>query len=383
MTSNNGHDGGPWGRPPGDQQSDPWGRKPSGPPPTPPDIEAILKESRDKLKQWLPEGAGPKRVILLGLILLAALWLLTGIYIVQPNERGVELIFGRWDEQTTGPGIQYNWPAPIGQVITPGVTEIRRLTIGFSETGRSSSDVSDESLMLTGDENIIDIDFVVTWYIKHESAEGSSPSGMTPGNAGNYLFKIRDPEVIIKRAAESAMREVIGQTPIQEALTVNRAEIEDKTKKTLQRILDDYETGVAVQKVQLQKVDPPLEVIDAFNDVQRANADKVRLKNEADAYSNRILQEAEGDARRTIEQATAYKESAVSKATGDASRFLSVLEAYEESRDVTARRLYLETMEQVMSGARKVVIGNEAAGANGVLPYLPLDAITRTNKEGK
>jgi membrane protease subunit HflK len=219
----------------------------------------------------------------------------------------------------------------------------------------------EESLMLTGDENIVDIGFVVFWRVK---------------DAGEYLFKVRDPELTIKAAAESALREVVGQKPIQVAFTEGRAQIETQTTELLQKLLDSYQAGILIRQVQLLEVDPPSSVVDAFNEVQRARADKERLRNEADAYRNDVVPRARGDAERLIQEGRAYREEVVNRAQGDANRFNSVYTAYKASPDVTERRIYLETMQEILRNTSKVIIDKSAA-SNGVLPYLPLPELQK------
>ncbi|WP_431857999.1 FtsH protease activity modulator HflK [Azospirillum sp.] len=365
--------GGPWGPPPGSGGNggggpSPWGRPPGGGGggggggPQPPDLEDLLRRSQDRLRRVVPGGFGTGRGLALVLGGLLVLWGLTGIYRVQPDEQGVVLRFGEW-VRTEQPGLRYHMPAPIESVLLPKVTRINRIEIGFrsaTEGRRNERDVSDESLMLTGDENIIDIDYTVFWVIK---------------DAGQYLFKIRDPEGTVKKAAESAMREVIGRTELQPALTEARAQIEAATKQLLQAMLDEFESGITITQVQLQKADPPAPVIDAFNDVQRARADRERLRNEAEAYRNDVIPRARGEAERLIQEASAYREQVINLARGDAERFTKIYQAYSQSKEVLAKRMYLETMEQILSGAHKVIIEGNAGGGQGVVPYLPLDKL--------
>ncbi|MGR0186315.1 FtsH protease activity modulator HflK [Azospirillum aestuarii] len=360
--------GGPWGPPPGGGGQNPWGRPPGGGGsggggggggPQPPDLEDLLRRGQDRLKRVMPGGVGSGRGIALVVGLLAVVWLASGIYRVEADEQGVVLRFGQW-VRTEQPGLRYHMPSPIETVLMPKVTRVNRIEVGYRSAGdgrRGDRDVPDESLMLTGDENIIDIDFTVFWVIK---------------DAGEYLFKIRDPEATVKKAAESAMREVIGRTDLQPALTEARQQIETSTRQLLQAMLDDYEGGIEVTQVQLQKADPPSPVIDAFNDVQRARADRERARNEAEAYRNDVIPRARGDAERLIQEASAYREQVVSLAQGDADRFRKVYDAYSTAKDVTAKRMYLETMEEILSGANKVIIDGNAQGAQGVVPYLPL-----------
>jgi modulator of FtsH protease HflK len=298
---------------------------------------------------------------------LIVIWLASGFYRVQPDEQGVVLRFGEWIK-TTQPGLNWHLPSPIETVYTPKVTRSNRVEVGFrgaSDVSGSGRNIPSESLMLTGDENIVDINFVLLWVIK---------------DAGQFLFNIRDPESTVKAVAESVMREIIGKTPIAEATTEARAEIETQARDLTQAILDAYGAGILVTQVQLQKVDPPSEVIDAFRDVQRAQADRERAQNEAETYANDILPRARGEAERLLQGAQAYRQEVVARADGDAQRFVSVYNEYAKARDVTVKRIYLETMEEVLRGMDKVLIDNSAEGA-GVVPYLPLPELERRMRE--
>lgn len=362
---------GPWGSSGGGGGGQgPWGRGPSGGGPQPPDFEDMLRKGQERFRRAMPGGIGSGKGILILVIGAVALWLVTGFYRVQPGEQGVELLFGEF-VKTTPPGLNYWFPAPIGHVETPDVERTNEIQIGYRSAGGGHSgavrDVSEESLMLTGDQNIIDIDFVVQWRIK---------------NAANYLFNLKDPETTVKAAAESAIREVVGQTNLEDALARKRAEVEVKTQQLLQKILDDYGAGVFIASIKMQKVDPPSAVIDAFNDVQRARQDRERLQNEADAYRNDILPKAKGQAERLIQAATAYKEQQVKEAQGEAARFLSVYEAYRGGKDVTTKRLYLERMQKVLKNSNKVIIDKGAEGT-GVVPYLPLPEIQKRSGGGQ
>ena len=370
MPWNNQSGGGPWGSPGGGGGGgpSPWGRGPSGS--QPPNLEDLLRRSQDQVKRFLPGGFGGARGIAIVAAILVLVWLATGFYRVEPAEQGVVLRFGKY-ERTTGPGLRYHLPYPIETVLTPNVERVNRMEIGFrsgaamdGRRGTGERDVPDESLMLTGDENIIDIDFVVFWRIK-------------PDGAGNFLFKIRDPENTVRKAAESAIREVIGRTEIQPALTEARQQIEASTRELLQMMLDEYQSGVLITQVQLLKVDPPQPVVDAFNDVQRARADRERLRNEAEAYRNDVIPRARGEAERLNQESAAYREQIVAQANGDAQRFVSVYDAYQQSREVTAQRIYLETMEQILRTSRKVIIDSNAEGVQSVVPYLPLNELNR------
>ena len=324
----------PWG---GGRGNSPWGGGRGGGP-TPPDLEEMLRRGQDRFRRIMPRGLGGGRGIVLIVGVAVLLWLLTGIYRVQPS--------------------------PIETVTRPSVTSVNRIDIGFrSAEGRQRAiDEPEESLMLTGDENIIDIDFTVLWRIS---------------SARDYLFNVRNPEDTVRIAAESSIREVMGRTDIQPALTEARAQIEQTTRALLQGIIDEYGAGIEIVEVQLQSVDPPAPVVDAFNDVLRARQDLQRLRNEAEAYRNDIIPRARGEAERLIQEASAYRESVINQAQGDAERFLSVLSSYRLAPAVTAQRFYLETIEQVFSGVNKVIIDDDAGGGQGVVPYLPLNELQR------
>ena len=360
--SSQGGNGGPWSRGPNEGGQGPWGKGPGGPPP---DIEEMLRAGQERLRRLLPGGFHGKRGIWLAVLGVVLLWGLTGVYKVNPEEIGVVLRFGKF-VRTTEPGLNYHLPTPIESVLTPAVTRVNRVELGYrsgNEPRRAAvgRGAGDENLMLTGDENIIDINFSVFWQINDPE---------------KYLFAIRDPEGTVKMVAESAMREVIGQLPIRAPLFENRQAIGDSTRKRMQELLDQYGSGVSVTQVQLLKADPPPEVIDAFNDVQRAKADQERSRNEAEAYRNDIIPKARGESERIIQDAEAYKEQVTDLAQGEAKRFTSVYQSYKAAPDITARRLYLETVESVLKGAQKVVIDPAARGA--VQSYLPLPDLLKS-----
>jgi len=346
----------PWGTPPG------GGGNGSGKGPTPPDIDAIIRDIQNKINKFLPGGSksGGKPIGLI-LIILLFVWLASGLYRVLPDEQGVVLRFGKFIK-TTQPGLNYHIPFPIETVETPKVTKVNRMDIGFRserDSGFSSgggvADVPQESLMLTGDENIVNIDFSVFWVIK---------------DAGKFLFEIQDPEGTVKAAAETAMREVIAKSRIQPILTEGRAKIEIETQEIIQSILDEYNSGIQITQVQTQKADPPDQVIDAFRDVQAARADMERSKNEAEAYANDVIPRARGEAAKILQAAEAYKQKVVAAAEGEASRFVSIYNEYAKAREVTKERMYLETMEKVLADIEKVIIDKNSG--SGVVPYLPL-----------
>ena len=366
--------GGPWGGGGGNGGGGPWG---SGGGPTggggqqPPDIEEMLRRSQDNLKNFMPGGLGSGRGIMLAVAAACALWLVSGVYRVDAGHQGVVMLFGEhMPAKDSGPGLHWYFPSPIGRVVTPNVEAVRRIDVGFRGAGQTSGfnravtperDVLEESLMLTKDQNIIDVQFTVQWKVK---------------DAGNYLFNIREPEVTVKVAAESAMREVIGQTNLENAMTTDRQMVQDRTSELLQNILNDYKSGITILQVQLLKADPPGQVIDAFNDVQSARQDLDRKKNEAQAYANQVIPAAQGRSAQMLQQAEAYKEQVSKEAEGEAKRFLSVYESYKVAKDVTMQRLYLEAMEEILKNSNKVILDQNGGG---VVPYL---ALPELNKKG-
>ena len=355
-----GGNSGPWGRSPGGG----GGRRGGGQPP-PPDLEEMLRRGQDRFRRWMPGLRGSRGLILL-LLVAIGIWLLTGFYRVEPDEQGVVLRWGEWTK-TTQPGLNYHLPWPFETVIRPKVTKINRAEIGYrtlvdSQRGAFTRPVPDESLMLTGDENIIDVKFTVFWRIR---------------DAGQFLFNIQAPERTVKDAAESAMREVIGKSRLQSALAEERLLLAQQTHELTQQILEYYGAGIEITQVEPQDIAPPEAVIASFRDVQAARADQERAKNEAEAYRNDIIPRARGAAERLVQEGTAYKEEVVAKAQGEAARFLSVFGEYEQNMDVVRRRMYLETMEEVLGGIDKVLIDSSAQGSSGVVPYLPLPELQR------
>ena len=357
MSWNQGSGGGPWGG--GGGGGGPWGSGRGGGGFQPPNFEDSLRKLQQFLRKWLPGGGGlgGGRGWLLGIAIVVVLWLLSGFYRVDPDQEGIVLRWGAFDRIAT-PGLNYHLPSPIEEALTPTVTRVNRVEVGYrtNQAVSRTTEVPEESLMLTGDENIVDIDFTVFWLVK---------------NAEDYVFNIRNPDATVKSAAESAMREIIGHTEIASALAEGRGKIETDTQALLQGILDYYGAGIEITQVQLQKVDPPGPVIDAFRDVQSAKIDQQTLVNQAEAYRNDVVPRAHGDASRIEQEAEAYKAQVVLQATGDAARFQSVYQSYAASKDVTARRLYIETMQTVLQNTNKVILDKSAEGS-GVLPYLPL-----------
>jgi membrane protease subunit HflK len=360
--SGGGSGGGPWG---GGQS--PWGR---GGGQRPPNLEEILRRSQDRFRQALPGGFGRGRGVLIALALIAVLWGLSGFFRVQPDEVGVVLRFGAYN-RTVQPGLNYRMPYPIEYALTPKVTRINTIEIGGTPRdlgGRSPAPGElTESRMLTGDENLVDVYFTVQWQI-------SDPK--------SYLFNIREPEETVKAVAESSMREVIGRTAAVDAIVGDKNAMANETKVLVQRILDSYQSGIQINAVLIShRIDfPSQEVQDAFIDVQSAKTDRDSAVIQAQRYLNSVVPRAKGEAAQVTQQAEAYRQQVVRQAEGDASRFLSVFKAYKQAEDVTAKRLYIETMEKILSGANKIIL-DKAATQGGVIPYLPLPEL-RSPKPG-
>jgi membrane protease subunit HflK len=393
MASSNGPN--PWGTPgedsrsdgPGKRPDEPWGegrgpgqRGPGGGPggprgggpiPPMPDLDRIIAHAQEYVRRLLGgrggRGFGGGRgLALLGLAMLA-LWLASGLYRVEPDQEGVVQRFGAFT-RLTPPGLNYHLPWPIEEVETPAVTRVNRIEIGYrsGESGsgdvpteaatsrESGHDVTQESLMLTGDENIVDVNVAVLWRID---------------NVVDFLFNTRDPRTTIKSVTESSLREVMGRTPIQPALGPLREQIADDVMKQAQQILDGYKAGVRIVQVLPQTVDPPAAVIESFRDVQRANTDAERIRNQAQSYANDIVPRARGEASRIVAIAEGDRQAAIARATGEAARFDSVLAAYQAAKDVTMKRLYIDTMQDVLTHSQSVVLDDKL---RGVLPFLSL-----------
>jgi membrane protease subunit HflK len=361
--------GGPWGS---GGSKGPWGSGPQSSGPTPPDLEELLRRSQDRLKGILPGGNLGGRGVVLIVLAAIVVWGFSGFFRVEPDELGVVLRFGKYIRDAK-PGLNYHLPYPVETVLTPKVTVVQPIHIGMRliedpRRGTQVRDVPEESLMLTGDENIVDVDFTVFWQVK-------------VGGAGEFLFNIQNPQGTVKAVAESAMREVVGRSEIQAILTGARQATETAVHELMQRVLDTYQSGIQITQVQMQKVDPPQQVIDSFRDVQAARADLERAQNEAQTYANRVVPEARGRAAQVTQSAEAYREQTVADAKGRAARFTKVLDEYKKAPDVTRQRLYLETMERVFGGIDKVIIdqGNGQAGVSGgsVVPVLPLNELVK------
>ena len=355
---------GPWGAPPpndgnGDKKPPPrrptgggGGNGPRGPRrPEGPELNAAFERLQQQVRDFFggPGGDGIRP----GAIAAVAgvgfgLWALSGIYIVQPNEQAVVTTFGAYS-RSEGPGIRYHLPIPLERVEKVPVTSLNRIDIG----GTATNDVPAESLMLTGDENIVDLDFSVTWRV---------------ANARNFVFNVRDQDSAVKAVAESAMREVVGRTPLQDVLTRGRGLVQAQAAETMQRTLDSWNAGVTVVEVQIRTANPPTEVVAAFRDVTNAQQDAESAANEANTYRNRVINEAKGDAAKLIESARGYREQSVREATGDVSRFDQIYNEYRKAPGVTKERLYIETMQRVLQNSNKVVIDGKGASAPIILP---------------
>ena len=341
------------------QSGGPWGSGPRGPP----DLEEFLRRSQDRLRGLMSGNLGGRGIALIALAAVA-LWGFSGFFRVEPDELGVVLRFGKFQREVQ-PGLNYHLPYPIETALTPQALRVNKIDIGFDmRRGGTMRDEPEESLMLTGDENIVDVNFSVLWKVK-------------PNHVGDYLFNVQGPEATVKAVGESTMRAVIGRSNIQAILTGARQTIETAVQELMQKTLDGYGAGIVVQQVQLQKVDPPTQVIDAFRDVQAARSDLERAQNEAQTYANKIVPEARGRAAKIIQDAEAYREQTVAEAKGQASRFSQVYEQYKKAPDVTRQRIYLETMERVLGGTDKTIIDTGGQPSPGVVPYLPLTSLPR------
>ena len=349
-------DEGPWGNGSKDRNKNPWKTGKRGAQ-TPLNLDDMLRSWQKHFKKNFPSGKGGGSVLGLIFLVLVGLWLSTGVYRVQPSEQGIVLTFGKMS-RIAMPGLNYHFPYPFEQVVIKNVTSVNRIESGALLQTRKEGT---ENLMLTGDENIALVRFTVLWVIK---------------DIQQYVFNAKNPEEVVKSAAESVVREIIGQTPIQAALTQGRTQINQRAQQNLQSLVDTYELGVQVQGVLMGSIDPPDEVIDAFRDVQRAKADQERFRNDAEAYRNAILPKARGEAQKIVMSAEGYRQRVIDEAQGSASRFSALVAQYLTAPKLMTQRLYLETLESVLREVPKVVLDHGGA-AQGVLPYLPLPAISQ------
>ena len=353
--------GGPWGSGP----KGPWG---SGSPPpgsSPPDLEDLLRRGQDKLRNVLPGGGLGGTGLLIIALIAAILWLSSGLFQVKPDELGLVMRFGKFDGRPRGPGLGYHLPYPIETVEIPKVTRVTPIQVGVrfvedARRGTQTRDMPEESLMLTGDVNIVDVNFTIFWVV----AAGAT-------GASDFLFNMQNPEGTVKAVAESAMREVIGRSELDPILTVGRQRIEAEVHELVQKTLDQYKAGIAVTQVQMLKVEVPTQVIEAFRDVQTAQADQERVQNEARTYASQVVPQARGRAAQLLQSAEACREQTVAEATGQTARFNKIYDEYKKAPDVTRQRLYLETMERLFGGTDKVIL-DSSGQASGVVPYLPL-----------
>lgn len=331
----------------------------------PPDLDEMLRRAQDNFRSVMPGDFKGGHIIGLLIVAVLALWFASGFYIVEPGEHAVVQRFGAWNRTQDQEGLGYHLPSPIETVTKVQVNEIRLMNIGFEELfGRTTSgrrDIAEESLMLTADRNIVDLDLVIQWNIK---------------SAEDYLFNIDDQEGTIKKVAESAIREVAGQTDMFQIITNRRKEVADRSKAILQENLDEYESGVNITQVLIERAEVHPDVQNAFQDVQSAKQDAEDVQNRAQAYREDIIPKARGRAIQMGQEAEAYRQSMIARANGDADRFNSVYEAYLTGKDVTKERIYIETMEDVLTNAQKIILDSE--GGQGVVPYLPLNELSKT-----
>lgn len=360
----------------------PWGSNQGGGGNQPPDLDEILRRGQDRVKRVMRGGGGngsggggldggvPKPFIfLLAMLALAAVGFYGFFFRVNPDEQGIVLRFGKFD-RWEGPGLHMRMPYPIEEVRLPKVTQQRTTEIG----GGSGS--GGNRLMLTGDGAVVDLRFVVFWRINPGEDAKTGQKGVE-----QYLFNIAAPETTVREVAESAMREIVGQSDLQPLLTVGREKAQEEARALMQSVLDSYGAGIKVDQVQLREVDPPAPVIAAFRDVAAAGQDKERFIKEAQTYADQIVPRAKGEADRIIAGAEGFRDQTIAEATGQAARFLKVYEAYKKAPEVTRERLYLEMREKVLSGANKIILEPQAGGGSGVVPYLPLDQIMKNSKK--
>ena len=343
----------PWGGPGNNRGNNRGGNN------TPPDLDEMLKKLNEKFSQAFPGGFGPVQVGVALFAVIFVFWLLSGFYLVNPGENAVVTRFGKFSETQTAAGLGYRIPWPVDKVQVLNVSKDRTIQIGMDDGAGRRGSVSDESQMLTGDANIIEVGVVILWNID---------------DAKKYVFNIRDQEGTIKKVAESALREVVGQNDLWPIVTGNRGDVGANVKKIMQETLNDYNSGVSIKSVVIQQATVHPDVSDAFQDVTAATQDAVRVQNDAKIYRNKIVPEARGEAAAILQAADGYKQSIVTKAQGDAARFDATYAAYLEGKDVTRERLYIETMEQVMGKAQKIIV-DRSAGNSGVIPYMPLNEL--------
>ncbi len=365
MPWNDNNASGPWGEPPKEDSNKGPANGPGGPrrpaggggggprrpagPPGGPNLDQLLNQLRERGNQWFGGPGGVKPAAIAAVAGIAALlWALSGVYIVQPDEEGVVTTFGAFSRRAT-PGLRYHLPSPIEQVEKVSVTSLNRIDVG----GSPESPVPEESLMLTGDENIVDLNFSVQWRV---------------ADAAKYVFNLRDRDLAVKAVAESAMREVVGKSQLDPILSTGRGRIQTEARDLMQRVLDSYQSGVDVVDVQIRNSQPPAQVISAYQDLAKAGQDAQSAINEAQTYRNRVVNEAKGDASRITQSAEGYAEQVAREAQGEAARFNLVYDQYRKAPGVTRQRLYTETMQRVLQNSNKVVVDGNAASTPIILP---------------
>ncbi|MBR2537651.1 MAG: FtsH protease activity modulator HflK [Hyphomicrobium sp.] len=375
-----GNGGGPWGQ-------GPWGGGgQGGGGKEPPDLDEILRRGQDRVKRVMRGGGGgggqgsgigdgvPKPFIfLLAMLMLSAVAFYGFFFRVNPDEQGIVLRFGKF-ERWEGPGLHMRLPYPIEEVRLPKVTQQRTIEVGSGSRGTGGPD---SGLMLTGDGSVVDVRFVVFWRISPENDPVTKQTGVE-----QYLFNIAQPETTVREVAESAMREVVGQSSLQPLLTGGRQKAQQDAQVLMQNILNSYRAGIKIDQVQLREVDPPAPVIAAFRDVAAAGQDKERFVKEAQTYADQIIPRAKGEADRIVAGAEGFKDQTVAEATGQASRFLKVYDEYKKAPDVTRQRLFLEMQERVLSGADKIILDQKSGSGQGVVPFLPLDQLQKRKTDG-
>ena len=384
----------PWNKPESGDNDDPWGqdnRRRTGRNQAPPDLDEVLRQARDRIDSLFGRRRGGGRgggdsdgngsrsgglggggfVPILGVLVIAlGFWIFTGFYTVDQGEQAIELRFGKYLE-TNDAGLHFHIPTPFETVEIVNTQNVNTVEVGYRESGRSIQSVPREALMLTQDENIIDIEFAVQYDVK---------------NPTDLLFNVSEynqrdlADLVVRQATESAVREIVGRNSMDFAITEGRAQLASETKTLVQEILDRYGTGINIRTVEMQNAQPPEQVKDAFDDVVRAREDEVRLKNLAQAYANDIIPKARGFSARILQEAEAYRASVIAKAEGETARFEQVLTEYTKAPDITRDRLYLETMEEVFSRTSKMVIDQQDGGNN--VMYLPLDQLLRNQGQG-
>lgn len=353
--SNQNGGGGPWGGGGGGKNQGPWGQGPNRPRNSggPPDLDEIIRRSQDRLKTILPGGFNGGIVVIV-LLLIVAFWATQAVYTVQPDERGVESVFGKPKDDISGPGLHFMlWPVETVELVN--VNE-QQQKIGTSTGGQQA-----EGLMLTGDQNIVNVEFSVLFSVTNPRA---------------YLYNVAEPGKTLSQVADSVMREVVGRRPAQDIFRDNRQAIAAEVKDAMQTTIDRYNAGISVNTVSIEDVSPPREVSSAFDEVQRAEQDEDKMIEQANQYANKVRGQANGEAAKLREEAAAYKNQIVQEALGESQRFLSVYQEYKKAPEITRKRVYIETMEKVLSSSRKIILDSDKS-TNGVLPFLPLNELTK------